>query len=97
DDYRAVGAEVDDGKGLSNADIVLAVAPPSPARAAKAKKGALWIGHMAADQNLPTVKALADAKISTIAMELIPRISRAQSMDALSSQANLAGYKAVLV
>lgn len=97
EDYRAVGAEVDDGKGLANADIVLAVAPPSPARVAKAKQGALWIGHMAADQNLPTVKALADAKISTIAMELIPRISRAQSMDALSSQANLAGYKAVLV
>lgn len=97
EEYRAVGAQIDDGKGLSSADIVLAVAPPTPARAAKAKQGALWVGHMAADQNLPTVKALADAKISTIAMELIPRISRAQSMDALSSQANLAGYKAVLV
>lgn len=97
EDYRAVGAEVDEGKGLASADIVLAVAPPTPARAAKAKQGALWIGHMAPDQNLPTVKALADANVSTIAMELIPRISRAQSMDALSSQANLAGYKAVLV
>lgn len=97
EEYRGAGAQIDDGKGLASADIVLAVAPPTPARAAKAKQGALWIGHMAADQNLPTVKALADAKISTIAMELIPRISRAQSMDALSSQANLAGYKAVLV
>lgn len=95
--YIEVGATIDDGSGLSRADIILAVAPPTPARAAKAKKDALWIGHMAPDQNLPTVKALANAEISTIAMELIPRISRAQSMDALSSQANLAGYKAVLV
>lgn len=95
--YKEAGANVDTGDALSKADIILAVAPPTPQEVAQIKPGALWIGHLAPDLNLPTVKALADAKISSIAMELIPRISRAQSMDALSSQANLAGYKAILV
>lgn len=95
--YQEAGATIDAGDALSKADIILAVAPPTPKEVASLQSGALWIGHLAPDLNLPTVKALADAKVSSIAMELIPRISRAQSMDALSSQANLAGYKAVLV
>lgn len=95
--YVAVGASVDGEGGLRNAEIVLAVAPPPPAIAAQLKPGALWIGHLAPDLNLPLVKAFAEHRVQSIAMELIPRISRAQSMDALSSQANLAGYKAVLV
>jgi NAD(P) transhydrogenase subunit alpha len=61
------------------------------------KEGAVFIGHMSAHKNLETVKRLAARKIETMAMELVPRISRAQSMDALSSQANIAGYKAVLL
>lgn len=95
--YQEAGATIDAGDALSKADIILAVAPPTPKEVASLQSGALWIGHLAPDLNLPTVKALANAQISSIAMELIPRISRAQSMDALSSQANLAGYKAVLV
>lgn len=95
--YQEAGATIADAAAMARADIILSVAPPSPEDLANVPENALWIGHLAPDLHLPTVRALAERKISSIAMELIPRISRAQSMDALSSQANLAGYKAVLV
>jgi len=61
------------------------------------KQGAIVIAHVWPHKNLPAVKLLADGKVSTLAMDLIPRISRAQVMDSLSSQANIAGYKAVVL
>lgn len=100
DAYTAAGARIvteGDSAARQRADIVLAVAPPELAVVETLRAGALLVTHMNADQNLPLVRALAAQRVDTIAMELIPRISRAQVMDALSSQANLAGYKAVLV
>lgn len=96
-DFESVGATIGSDAEMANADIVLAVAPPPETLVSSLREGAIWISHITADQNLPLVQALAQRKISTLAMELIPRISRAQVMDSLSSQANLAGYKAVLI
>jgi NAD(P) transhydrogenase subunit alpha len=99
--YRAAGAtvlsSVEAEAAWGNADIVLRVYPITPAEASKIKHGAIFVGFMSQHKNLDSVRILRDRKISTIAMELIPRISRAQSMDALSSQASIAGYQAVLM
>jgi NAD(P) transhydrogenase subunit alpha len=82
---------------LSSADIVLTVQPLSLAQIRLLKSGAVVAGFMQAHTLLNEVKALRDRQITGFAMELVPRISRAQSMDALSSQAAIAGYKAVLI
>jgi NAD(P) transhydrogenase subunit alpha len=99
--YRQVGAKIVSGADAEaawgNADIVLRVFPITPEEASKIKEGGILIGFMSQHKNLDSVRILRDRKVSTIAMELIPRISRAQSMDALSSQASLAGYQAVLM
>ena len=82
---------------LSQADVVLTVAPLSLEQIAQLRPGAVVIGFLQAHARQAEVKALRDRKITSFSVELIPRISRAQSMDALSSQASLAGYKAVLI
>jgi H+-translocating NAD(P) transhydrogenase subunit alpha len=82
---------------LSSADVLLKVQPPSLDEIAALKKGAVVIGFMQAYARPDLVKALKERGITSFAMELVPRISRAQSMDALSSQAAVAGYKAVLI
>jgi H+-translocating NAD(P) transhydrogenase subunit alpha len=82
---------------LSSADILLAVQPLSVQQIQGLKSGAVVIGFMQAHSQVDAVKALRDRQITAFAMELVPRISRAQSMDALSSQAAIAGYKAVLI
>jgi NAD(P) transhydrogenase subunit alpha len=82
---------------LSSADVLLKVQPPSLDEVAALKKGAVVIGFMQAYARPDLVKALKEHRITSFAMELVPRISRAQSMDALSSQAAVAGYKAVLI
>jgi NAD(P) transhydrogenase subunit alpha len=82
---------------LTTADIVLTVQPLSVAEIQSLKAGAVVIGFMQAHTQTEAVKALRDRQITGFAMELVPRISRAQSMDALSSQAAIAGYKAVLI
>jgi NAD(P) transhydrogenase subunit alpha len=82
---------------LSQADVILTVAPLSLEQIGQLKPGAVVIGFLQAHSRQAEVKALRDRKITSFAVELIPRISRAQSMDALSSQASLAGYKAVLI
>jgi NAD(P) transhydrogenase subunit alpha len=82
---------------LASADILLKVQPPSMAEIAALKPGALVIGFMQAYARPDLVLALKERGITSLAMELVPRISRAQSMDALSSQASVAGYKAVLI
>jgi NAD(P) transhydrogenase subunit alpha len=79
-----------------DADVILSVRRPSAASLAGAKKGALVIGLMDPYSELAGLRELAGAGFSVIALELLPRITRAQSMDVLSSQANLAGYKAVI-
>jgi len=78
------------------ADIVLKVLRPTPEEAKGYKKGALVVGILDPYSNMAGLKALAKAGVSAFAMELMPRITRAQSMDVLSSQSNLAGYKAVI-
>jgi len=81
----------------SEADVVVTVQPPAIERVRHLRPGSLLIGFMYPHRNLELVSALALGQVSTLAMELVPRISRAQSMDALSSQAAIAGYKAVLM
>jgi len=81
----------------ARADLLLKVQPLTPAEAALLKSGAVHAGFMQPHNNLAAVRVLRDRNITSFAMELVPRISRAQSMDALSSQAAIAGYKAVLI
>lgn len=82
---------------LSSCDVLLKVQPPTTEELAALKPGAIIIGYMQAYKQHPMVRELCERKITSFAMELVPRISRAQSMDALSSQAAVAGYKAVLI
>jgi NAD(P) transhydrogenase subunit alpha len=82
---------------LARADVLLKVQPPSQSEIAALRKGTVIIGFFQAHQRLEDVRRLRDRGITSFAMELVPRISRAQSMDALSSQAAIAGYKAVLI
>ncbi|MFM2151267.1 MAG: hypothetical protein RLZZ187_3573 [Pseudomonadota bacterium] len=94
--YRDAGAEIaaDPATALAGANIVLAVRAPEAAELALIPRGALLIGTLQADAE--AAKAYAAAGIDACSMELLPRITRAQSMDVLSSQANLAGYRAVI-
>jgi NAD(P) transhydrogenase subunit alpha len=92
--FEAAGAKV--GSAAGTADVVLKVRRPTPAEASKYKKGALVLASMDPYGNEKDVEAMAKAGISAFAMEFMPRITRAQSMDVLSSQANLAGYQAVI-
>jgi NAD(P) transhydrogenase subunit alpha len=82
---------------LTNADIVLVVQPLTVEQIQQLKPGAVVVGYMQPHARKDEVKAMRDRRITSFAVELIPRISRAQSMDALSSQAAIAGYKAVLI
>ena len=97
-DYEAAGATIapDAAAALSNADIVFKVRGPEANEIAAMKKGAVYASLLSPYTEKDTINALAGAGVTAFAMELLPRISRAQSMDVLSSQANLAGYKAVI-
>jgi H+-translocating NAD(P) transhydrogenase subunit alpha len=99
-DYEAAGAALAASPDWSQADVVLQVAAPDgtePPEFARLHPGAVLLSLLAPHRNLPAVRRLAEGKVTAFAMELIPRITRAQSMDALSSQASIAGYKAVLL
>ena len=102
DAFKDAGATIAGGldAAVKSADIVLTVNPPAVSGAEAVlphlKKGAVLIGQMSALTSGAEMAAYAKAGVTTFAMELVPRISRAQSMDVLSSQANLAGYRAVL-
>ncbi|TAJ56090.1 Re/Si-specific NAD(P)(+) transhydrogenase subunit alpha [Brevundimonas sp.] len=98
DDYVAAGATVarDTKAVLSGADIVLKVRGPTAQETSALKPGAVVVALLDAYRDKETVTALAGANATAFAMEFVPRISRAQVMDALSSQANLAGYRAVI-
>lgn len=98
DAFLAAGAELtDDATEVWRSDIVVAIAPPSEREIAQLGAGSILIGFLAPLSSPSTTRALAAAKATAFAMEAIPRISRAQSMDALSSQSNVAGYKAALL
>jgi proton-translocating NAD(P)+ transhydrogenase subunit alpha len=97
-DYSAAGVDIvgSDADAVSGADLVLTVRRPSAALAKSMPKGAVLIGMLDPYSDADGLAALAKTGAALFAMELMPRISRAQSMDVLSSQANLAGYKAVI-
>ena len=94
-DYAAAGAAVA-RDALSGADVVLKVRRPNSVELAQLKKGAMVIAIMDPFGNETALRAMAEAGVVAFAMELLPRITRAQAMDVLSSQANLAGYRAVI-
>jgi NAD(P) transhydrogenase subunit alpha len=99
--FREAGARVfsasEAASAWSEADAVLVVRPPEPSAAASMKRGAVLVGLLAPYKNAELARDLAERGVTSLAMELVPRISRAQSMDALSSQASIAGYKAVVL
>jgi NAD(P) transhydrogenase subunit alpha len=94
--YKAAGAEIAADGGIGTADLIVKVRRPSDAEIGSVKAGAGLAALLEPYGDRGVIEALAKAKIEALAMEFIPRISRAQSMDALSSQANLAGYRAVI-
>ncbi|RNL60574.1 NAD(P) transhydrogenase subunit alpha [Nocardioides marmoriginsengisoli] len=94
--YVDAGAVLDEG-AVRQADLVLAVQPPDPAVVREMRSGAALISFLPVRQEREVVVALRDAGVTSFAMELVPRISRAQPMDALSSQAFVAGYRAAIV
>jgi proton-translocating NAD(P)+ transhydrogenase subunit alpha len=98
-EYAEAGAREagDAAEAWSTADIVLTVGAPSLEQAGTLAAGAALIGLLSPWTATDLVRTLAERKVTALPMELIPRITRAQSMDALSSQANIAGYKAVLL
>src|ERR1700724_2962997 len=92
--YTEAGATIGDAWG---ADVVVKVAPPTADEVGKLRSGQTLIGFLAPRNAENSIGALTQAGVQAFALEAIPRISRAQAMDALSSQANVAGYKAVLL
>jgi NAD(P) transhydrogenase subunit alpha len=97
DAYRAAGAQVVSGDVLKNADVVLSVTALTPSQIATLKKGAITISFLSIVNQRESVEAAVKAGVTAFSLELVPRISRAQSMDALTSQALCAGYRAALV
>jgi NAD(P) transhydrogenase subunit alpha len=96
--FAEAGAKVTQDAGeVWGADVVVKVAPPSPEEVGELGAGSLIVGFLAPLTAAETTRALQGAKATALAMEAIPRISRAQAMDALSSQSNVAGYKAALL
>jgi NAD(P) transhydrogenase subunit alpha len=92
--YEAVGAAIGDG---FSGDVVAKVAPPNSEEIGRLRRGGVLVGFLQPLTAADTVRALADAGVTSFAMEAIPRITRAQSMDALSSQATVTGYLAALI
>ena len=97
EDYRAAGAKIGTAAEALGADLLLKVNLATVEEIAQMKDKAAYISYMYAYQHPEVLAAFNKKSISTFAMDAVPRISRAQKMDALSSQANLAGYKAVLL
>jgi len=97
EDFKSAGASVVNGDVLKDADVVLSVSPLTPAQMSSLKKGAITISFLSPVTAVDSIEAAASAGVTAFSLELVPRISRAQSMDALTSQALCAGYRAVLV
>src|SRR5207253_2710658 len=98
-DYEKAGGKIvpDAAKLFGESNLLVKVNKPSEREIGMLREGSVLISFLYVSGNPEFTKRLAERKVTAIAMELIPRISRAQSMDALSSQANIAGYKAVLI
>src|SRR5262249_38835160 len=94
--YSQKGARIESDV-LGTADIVVKVQPPSAVEISRIREGATLVGFLAPYSNAGAIKALAGRRITAFAMELMPRITRAQPMDALSAMSTVAGYKAVLL
>ena len=97
EDFKSAGASVVNGDVLKDADVVLSVSPLTPAQMSSLKKDALTISFLSPVTAVDSIDAAVSAGVTAFSLELVPRISRAQSMDALTSQALCAGYRAVLV
>jgi NAD(P) transhydrogenase subunit alpha len=98
DAFAAAGAQItDDAQQVWRSDAVVTISPPDPEAIRALGAGSVLIGFLAPLTSPQTIRALAEAGATALAMEAIPRISRAQSMDALSSQSNVAGYRAALL
>ena len=97
EDFKSAGASIVNGDVLKDADVVLSVSSLTPAQMSSLKKGAITISFLSPVTAIDSIDAAASAGVTAFSLELVPRISRAQSMDALTSQALCAGYRAVLV
>jgi NAD(P) transhydrogenase subunit alpha len=97
EDFKKAGAEVKSGDVLTGADVVLSVQPLTPAQMKSLKKGAITISFLSPTGSVDSIDAAVAAGVTAFSLEMVPRISRAQSMDALTSQALCAGYRASLV
>ncbi len=95
--YVDVERQPDAATILADADVLLTVQPPSPERIAQLREGAVVVGYLSPHLGDERIRALRDRKITAFALELLPRTTRAQAMDVLSSQAGMAGYKCVLI
>ena len=95
--FKAAGAQIKAGDVLAGSDVVLSVQPLTPTQMASLKKGAITISFLSPTTATDSINAAIAAGVTAISLEMVPRISRAQSMDALTSQALCAGYKASLV
>jgi NAD(P) transhydrogenase subunit alpha len=95
--YEEAGAELVDAAAAFACDVVVKVAPPSDEEAGLLRADSILIAFLAPLTNPDAARALAQARVTSFALESIPRISRAQSMDALSSQSNVAGYRSALI
>jgi NAD(P) transhydrogenase subunit alpha len=96
-EFKNAGAEVKSGDVLTGADVVLTVQPLAPAQMKSLKKGAITISFLSPTGSVDSIDAAVSAGVTAFSLEMVPRISRAQSMDALTSQALCAGYRASLV
>jgi len=94
--FKEKGAQVD-AEVVGKADILLKVRPPTNEEVSQLREGTTLIGYLAPHSNASLIKALAARKTTAFSMELMPRITRAQPMDALSAMSTVAGYKAVLI
>ena len=97
DEYKAAGASIAGISAISTADVVATVRPLENHAIGQLKSGAITISFLSPANDAQTVKALADKKVTALSFDVLPRISRAQSMDALTSQALCAGYRTVLI
>lgn len=95
--YRAAGAKIVGQDGWSSAEIVAVVRPPTAQQVGAMSPVAALVGMLSPHRNLELIEAMAKGNLSAMALEYLPRITRAQAMDTLSSQANLAGYMAVIL
>jgi NAD(P) transhydrogenase subunit alpha len=97
DEYKAAGASVAGISAMSTAEVVATVRPLENDAIGQLKSGAITISFLSPANDAQTIKALADKKVTALSFDVLPRISRAQSMDALTSQALCAGYRTVLI